>query len=528
MHDVPVFIALLSVMTLVAWLSCRLNLPYPTLMVLTGLAIAIVPGLPTIELDPDLVMLVFLPPLLMSAAWYTSWPEFVANKRPIGLLAIGLVLATSFGVAWVARLIIPEMPWACAFALGAVVSPPDAVAATAITQRLGVPRRLVTILEGESLVNDATGLVAYRVAVIAAVTGFFSPLDAFARFLLAAGGGVAIGLVVAWLMTQVTRRVNDPTIWTSATLLVPYVAYLPAEEVGVSGVLATVACGLYLGHRAPMQVAPALRLQAAAVWDVVVFMLSGVTFVLIGLQLPKVLEGIQDESLATVVAMSLAVSAAVIVIRMAWIFPSAWLPRLFSRSIRERDPMPPTAHLIVLGWAGMRGVVSLAAALAIPLTTDSNEPFPFRDVIIFAVFVVILCTLVLQSLTLPLLIRRLGVNEDAYRLLEHEVEVRLGLIRVALEQLQLAESDPDRPREDIIHLRQHFEHQESVTRARLAGEITSDLGEIRLCQELLTRALKAQRRHLVGLRDHGAIRDDVLRQLQHELDLEEARCMAEA
>jgi CPA1 family monovalent cation:H+ antiporter len=527
MHDVSIFLGLLTVMTLMAWLSQQLGLPYPTMMVLTGLAIAAVPGLPHVELEPELVMLVFLPPLLMSAAWYTSWPEFVANRRPIGLLAVGLVLATTFGVACIARFVAPDMPWACAFALGAVVSPPDAIAATSITKRLGVPRRLVTILEGESLVNDATGLVAYRVAVVAAVTGAFSPWSALAQFFVAAGGGIVIGLAVGWLMTRITKRVCDPTLWTSVTLLLPYASYLPAEACGVSGVLATVATGLFLGHRAPIQVTPTLRLHAVAVWDVLVFILSGVTFVLIGLQLPGVVSGIRDESLQAVVLTSLAVSVAVIAIRLIWIFPSAYLPRLLNKRIRENDPLPPPSQLIVLGWAGMRGVVSLAAALALPLTTNSGQPFPYRDVIIFIVFVVILCTLVFQSLTLPWLIRFLGVNVDARRLLEHEVEVRLGTIQAALERLKLAESESRHTCDEVDHLRQHFEHQVRVTQLRLNADGSGTFRELDLCEDLYGEALKAQRHHLVALRNRGAIPDELLRQIEHELDLEHARLVAE-
>jgi Na+/H+ antiporter len=523
MLNVAMVLGLLTLVTFVAVVARRARLPYPTLMVLGGLAIAAVPGLPHVALDPDVVLLVFLPPLLYSAAWYTSWRDFYGNLRPIGLLAIGLVLATTVAVAVVAHEVIDGLPWAAAFALGAIVSPPDAVAATAVVRGLNVPRRVVTVLEGESLINDATGLVAYRVAVAAALTGAFSLGGAVLQFVLAASGGVAIGLGVGWLLARVHRRFDDPTVETTLTLLTPYAAYLPAEALHVSGVLATVTAGLYLSRQAPLIFSPSLRLQATAVWDTVVFLLNGVMFVLIGLQLPGILEGVAAEPLGDVIGAAVLVCLAVILVRLVWIYPAAWLPRALSRRLRERDPMPPLGTLTVLGWAGMRGVVSLAAALALPLACADGTPFPKRDLLLFLAFCVIFSTLVVQSLTLPWLIRKLGVTGDGAAHAEEETRARQEALAAALAYLEDSGEWTEEEAEDLEHLRLHFRRQSAEARARLESARSGDGSPVAVCRHLYAEALAAQRRRLLALRDGSGLHEEILNQILYDLDLEEAR-----
>src|SRR5918997_1773898 len=407
-----------------ATLARRIRVPYPILLVIGGLALAFVPGLPPVELDPELVFLVFLPPLLFSSAYLTSWRDFRRNLRPIGLLAVGLVLFTVVGVAAVAHYV-AELPWTAAFVLGAVVSPTDAIAATAIAQRLGVPRRIVTVLEGESLLNDATGIVAYRIAAsVAAGFATFSLWGAVLQFVVGAVGGIAVGLVAGWVVIRAFELLNDTPVEIVVSLLAPFAAYLTAEELPhllwhellgfggepfFSGVLAAVAAGLYVGRFSPTIMSPTSRLEGGAVWNVVVFLLNGLAFILIGLQLPRVLAGLQDQQYSTgeLLWYAAAVSLAVIAVRVLWIFPATYLPRVAFRSIRERDPSPPWRNIVVISWAGMRGVISLAAALALPLQTVSGAPFPQRDLILFLTFSVILETLAVKGLSLPVLIRAL-------------------------------------------------------------------------------------------------------------------------
>lgn len=520
MDSVATVLGLLAVVTLLSVAAKRISIPYPTLMVLCGLGIALFPGLPHVELNPDIVLLVFLPPLMSAAAYATPWHEFRANIRPISLLAIGLVLATTTVVAVVAHAAVPGMPWAAAFALGALVSPPDAISATAVTQGLGVPRRITVILEGESLINDATGLVAYRVAVIAAVTGFFSPWHAFGQFVTAAVGGIAIGFAVGWLVMKLHKLVSDDTIETTLTLLTPYAAYLPAEALHCSGVLATVTTGIYISRLSPIVFKPSMRLQAKAVWEVAIFLLNGVTFVLIGLQLPQILSFIQNESPGLVWTSALLVCLSVVVVRMLWVYPAAWLPRLIGI---HNDPIPRLAALTVIGWAGMRGVVSLAAALALPHFTATGEPFPYRDLITFLVFCVILSTLVLQSLTLPALVRWLKLSSHQEKTEEQEgAEASIESLNAAIAYLQEVERSGEQDEADVIHLREVFERQRThaVARGKLQD---SKEGQITVCRTLYDKALAARRRRLLELRDAGHVTDEAMRRAQREIDLEEAR-----
>src|SRR5918992_573042 len=411
------------------------RIPYPILLVLGGLGLSLVPGLPDFELPPELVLIAFLPPLLYSSAFFTSLRDLRANVRPISLLSVGLVAVTTLVVGVVAHWTIDGMPWSAAFVLGAVVSPTDPIAATLLAHRLGVPRRLVTIIEGESLVNDATALVLYRFAVAAVVTGAFSLWEAGARLVLNAAAGIAIGLVVGYVVRQVRRRMNHSPSEITIALLTGYLAYQPAEALGVSAVLAAVTVGIYMGWYTPELTDAETRLQGDAFWSILVFILNAALFTLVGLQLPLVLDGLDGWSTVELVGAAAAVCAAVVLARVLFVFPFMYVPKRLRRGIRQRQPTPRWDYGAVLSWAGMRGAVSLAAALAIPLETDAGTPFPGRSLIIFLAFTVIMFTLVVQGLTLPVVIRALGVEDDGAEARE-EAKARKRAAQAALERLE--------------------------------------------------------------------------------------------
>jgi Na+/H+ antiporter len=426
-------LGLLTAIGALVFLAPIARVPYPILMVLGGLALSFMPGLPDFELPPDVILVAFLPPLLYSAAFFTSLRDLRANVRPIGLLSIGLVGATTVVVAVVAHSVINGLPWAAAFVLGAVVSPTDPVAATAIAHRLGVPRRTVTIVEGESLVNDATALVLYRAAVVAAVTGAFSLWESGARLVVDAAAGIAIGLAVGYVVRAIRRRMSDSPSEITIGFLTGYLAYLPAEALGVSAVLAAVTVGIYMGWFTPELTDAETRIQGFAFWTILVFILNAALFTLVGLQLPQVLDGLDAWSTGELVGAAAAVCAAVVLVRIAWVYLFASIPRPLG-GFRKGD-RPPWQRLAVVSWAGMRGAVSLAAALAIPLETDAGLPFPGRELIIFLAFCVILATLVFQGLTLPLVIRGLGVEEDGLEARE-EAKARKRAAQAALARLE--------------------------------------------------------------------------------------------
>ncbi len=427
---IELVLGLFVVAVALAYLARGIGVAYPILLVLGGLALGFLPGLPSIELDPDIVFLLLLPPILFGAAYSTPIRDFRANARPIGLLAIGLVLFTTVVVGLVAQVVVPGIPAAAAFALGAIVAPPDAVAATAIFRRLGVPRRIVTILEGESLINDASALIAYRFAVVVAMGGVFSLGEAGLSFVGIGLGGVLVGLVVGTVLTEGWKRTNDPTLEIMVSLLAPFAAFLPAEALGLSGVLAAVVAGLIAGRRAARVLSPDARLMGRGVWDIVIFAINSFAFMIIGLQLPRILDSLSGTPPGQLLTQAVAISAAVILARIVWVFPATYLPRRLSARIRARDPYPPPKAVFVVSWAGMRGAVSLAAAMALPLTPDA---FPERDLVIFLTFSVIIATLVGQGLTLPWLVRRLGVVAPDGRGAE-ETQARQVALTAALDR----------------------------------------------------------------------------------------------
>ncbi len=524
---VEIFVGLLVTVAVLALVARKLHVPYPIFFVIGGLMLGWIPGLPKVTLNPELVFLFFLPPLLFPAALFTSWRDFRANLRPISMLAIGLVLFTTFAVAFIAHYFI-GLPLSVGFVLGAIISPPDAIAATAIAERLKIPRRIVTILEGESLVNDATALVIYRFAVAAVASGSFAWVNVGAQFVLVSVGGIALGLGIGWLAEQFHKRIEDTPIEITVSLLTPFVAYLIAERLHISGVLAVVTAGLYLGWRTPMILSSQTRLRGGPVWEMVEFLLNGFVFVLIGLQLPGVLHGLSDNAISVhrLVWYALLISFTVVVIRIAWVFPAAYLPRFLFRKLCQRDPYPAWQHVAIIGWTGMRGVVSLAAALAIPLTSDGTPdgpPFPGRNLILFLTFVVILSTLVVQGLSLPFLIRWLGVEDDG-SLDKEEREARLQANKAALARLdEFAERDSmktdalQRLRveyEDHISQLAPIESKRAGTRLRLFSSEYERLSRV---------ALEQERRTIIQLRNESVISDEALRRIQRDIDLAEAR-----
>jgi Na+/H+ antiporter len=538
--EIGVIFLLLAAVAALATVANKIRVPYPILLVVSGLALAFVPPevLPRYELDPEVVFVLFLPPLLFSSAFFTSWRDFRRNLRPISLLAVGLVLFTVVGVAAVAHHV-AGLSWAAAFVLGAIVSPTDAIAATAIAQRLGVPRRIVTLLEGESLVNDATGIVAYRIATRVAQGAIaFSLLGASLQFVIGAVGGVAVGLAIGWVVVRGFQMLNDTPVEIVVSLLAPFAAYLAAEEgphliwhelLGFkaepffSGVLAAVAGGIYVGRNSPTIMSPTSRLEGGAVWNVVVFLLNGLAFILIGLQLPTILEGLGEYTSGELLLYAAAVSLAVIVVRLLWVFPATYLPRMAFRSIRERDPAPPWRSVAVLSWAGMRGVISLAAALALPTTTVLGDPFPARDLILFLTFCVILATLVIQGLSLPFLIRALGLEDDG-SVEREEVRARIESADAALARLEVL-AEEEWVREDTAErVRGMYGYRRSRFVARKMGADEDGYEErSQAYQQLARELLAAQRDALVPEADEGTISDEALHRIERDLDLEETR-----
>lgn len=521
-QPIAVVIALLVVLAVIATLSRRLGVPYPLLMLVTGLLIGFIPGLPHITLTPELVLLIFLPPILFQAAYFTSVRDLVANARPITLLGVGLVVVTVLAVGVVANWLAPQLGWAAALALGAIVAPPDAVAITAVTRQVHLPRRIVTILEGESLFNDAAALVAFSLAIEAAQTGRFEPANAAIQLVWVAVGGIVIGIVVGRVTSWLLGRLDDAQVETLISLIAPFAAYLPADFIGVSGVLAAVVAGLIVGRHAPHVLTSESRILGRAVWDIVVFLINGLVFVLIGLELPVVVRSAGD-ALWGYLVIALLVSLTVIVVRMVWVVPATYLPRIMSARLRERDPSPPWQAVFVIGYSGMRGTVSIAAALAVPVVGASAEPFPGRELLLLTAFVVVFVTLVGQGLTLPWIIERLGLREDGRAVDEEEDHARETATRAALDRLEgLAQEWPGHlPL--INQLRERYEHANQHIGASTDEAADTELIEHRKIRHGL---IEAQRMSLIEMRDRGEISDEVQRRVERDLDLEELRMEA--
>ena len=521
-------LGLLFAVFLLVMLGQKLGISYPIFLVLGGLALSFVPGLPRVAIAPDLIFLIFLPPLLYEAAWGTAWHDFWRWRRAIGLLAFGLVACTSLIVAYVARAIIPGFTLALGFLLGGIISPPDAVAATSVLRGIKVPRRVTAILEGESLINDASSLIVFRFALLAVLSGTFVWQQATTSFLLVSGLGLAVGLGVAYGFFLLHKYLpTTPSINTALTFMAPYVMYLLAEEFHFSGVLAVVSGGLLLSRLSHRVFDANTRLQASSVWASVSFVLNGLVFILIGLQLPIAVEGLGSYSLSQAIAYGLLMSGLVIVIRLLWMYPAAFIPRLLSRRIRHSEPSPGWQGTLVLGWAGMRGVVSLASALSVPLLTNDGLQFPQRNLILFITFVVILVTLVLQGLSLPAIIRftKIAERDDRAPLEEQEAGVRLHLRTAAVQHLQRQYAAETAANELVARLQQRMETEVNLTTRTLNSLEADESGRAALRQyhSVLLDVLRVEREALAHLRHHDTFDEEVLRQQEAQLDLDEAK-----
>ena len=509
----------------------RLDIPYPVAFVVGGIALAFVPDLPRPHLSPDFIFLLVLPPLLFSGGWSTDWFEFKRNARPIFFLAFGLVIFTTVIVAAVTHAMIPGFTWPIAFVLGAIVSPPDAVAAEAVFERVPIARRILAILSGESLVNDATALVIYRFAVAAVVTGSFSLAQAGVAFVLVSIGGILVGLASAWvllaLMRQlIARDLDDPTISNVVALLAPFAAYLPAEAMHVSGVLAAVSAGIYSSRHAHEIFRSGGRLVAGGVWSVLTFLLNAFVFLMIGLQLPDIVHGLVRSPQRYLMDAAV-VSVLVIVLRIVWVFPATYLPRLLSKRIAREDPVPRIGAVAIISWAGMRGIVSLAAALALPYRDAAGQPFAARDEILFLTFCVIVATLVVQGVTLAPLSRLFDATDQS-SMAHLEESVRIQALEAGIAQLHALESGFSGTLEweitgrllgeysrRIEYLKGHFDGDEH-------GE-DGELNEISIDHRLERAALDAELQAIADMRRGGGIPDDVYNAIQYDLDLAQAR-----
>jgi CPA1 family monovalent cation:H+ antiporter len=530
-HSVElIFLLLLLFVAGLAALAKKFETPYPIILVIGGLILSFFPRVPHVALNPDIVFLVILPPLLFSSAFVTSWRDFRYNLVSISMLALGLVLFTVRGVAHISQWILPGFDFRLGLVLGAVVCTTDAIAATSIAKRLGIPKRIAAIIEGESLVNDASGLLALELAVALVVTGRIpGPVERGELLIYVIASSIAIGLVVGKLIYFFETKIDDASIEITVSLIAPYVAYLSAESAHSSGVLATVVCGLYLGHKSSLYLSREARLKGYAVWDTLTFILNGFVFILLGLQLPYVLEGIHDNTLGHLLYLGAAFSAAVILLRLVWVYPGALVSNFIRRRIlHQTETVPTPQEVFIVGWTGMRGVVALAAAISLPEYLGNGAPFPQRNLIIFLTFCVIFVTLVLQGLTLPSLIRWLGL-EGASGEDTEETQARRAMVQSAIAYLEAAR-DSDGPSfepvyDELLHLQRH-------RLSRLDGKASDDpKHDPEHYGRFLTVSHKlraVQRAVILNLRNQNQINDETLRKLEYELDLLDAQQAAMA
>lgn len=522
---IQTLVFLLAVIAAVAIVAARLKIPPSILLVLTGVVLALIPGLPTIELAPEFVLLILLPPIIYSSAVAMSWREFRFNLRAISLLAVGCVLFTTVATAAATHYLL-GLAWPVGFVLGAIVSPPDAVAPLAIARRLRVPRRLLIILEGEGLANDATALVVYRFAVAAVSVGVFHWEQAVSSFVVIVAGEILWGIGVGWLMLRLRRWVGDPRIEITLSILTPFLAYWPPQELGGSGVLATVTAGLYISWNGLRLISAATRLQGIFFWDFLNYLIEGMIFLITGLQARSVIAGIRGNSMSELAASAALVSAVVIGARFVWVYPATYLPRWLVPAVRRKDPSPSWQFSFALSSAGIRGVVSLAAALAIPLTTAAGQPFPHRNLILFLTFAVILVTLVGQGLLLPWIIRLLGLANAGRRELRHnrneERKARRQAVETAIERFDQLATEKALSKEVATALR-------AAQRARLLhlewkgddADSRCEFAEIH--DEIELQLIEAERKLINDLYRDGKLKDEARRRIERDLDLREAR-----
>ena len=504
-------------------LARHLSVPYPIVLVVGGALLGFVPGLPEVSLNPEVVLVVFLPPLLYGSSIYANFGDLRVNLRALTLSTVGLVLATMCAVAWAAHALIPGLPWEAAFVLGAIVSPTDPLAAATIMRRLDAPRRLVSTIEGEGLFNDATALVAYRVAVAAVVVGSFSLAEAGLQFVLGAAGGVVVGLAVGAIAAEIRKRTIDTQVNVTISLLTGYAAFVPADAIGASGILATVTAGIYMGIRGPQILPARTRLQGYFVWDILDFIINAILFVLIGLQLRAIVAGLSGYPASTLGGYALAVTGVVVGTRLVWFFTVPYLIRAIDRRPAQRARRVGARWRLVMAWSGMRGAVSLAVALALPFTTDAGGGFPKRDLIVFLTFAVIFFTLVVQGLSLPALIRRLGVSDGGADA-DEEVRARLVATKAAIAQLDALAGEEWTREETVERMRALYEYRKRRFAAR-AGKIEDEGYEDRSLayQQMVQLVLGAQREALLRMRSEGKLSNEAMNRILRELDLEESR-----
>jgi CPA1 family monovalent cation:H+ antiporter len=517
-----IFLILLVALAGAALLARRINVAPAILLLLTGIVLAFVPGMPSLELPPELVLLVVLPPLIYSASVAMSWREFKSNLRPIILLAVGCVIFTAFTVAAATHYLI-GLPWNVGFLLGAIVAPPDVVAPLAIARKLGLPRRILVVLEGEGLANDATALILYRFAVVAISTGLFSLPKAAGTFVAIIAGELLFGAAIGWLSLRARHRARDPQIEITLSLITPYVAYWVPEHFGGSGVIATVACGLYMSWNGPLLISSATRLQGIFFWDLVIYLIEGLLFLLTGFQMRLLFEKSKAFPLGDILFAAALVAVIIVVARFAWVYPATYLPRLLNKRLRERDPSPPWQWVFILAFTGVRGAVSLAAALAIPFALPNGEGFPYRDLILFCSFGVIFITLVGLGLGLPWVARWLGVAEagraEHVAELEAEIAARRAALGAALASLDAITDDRELSDEVVKLLRTR--HETRIN--QLPDSLDPEADDVSAAGIDLTRELIASERKFIHvlLRD-GKITDETRRHIERDLDLEEA------
>lgn len=520
MHPIETVILLLIIVVALSIFSKRLHIVFPVLLTLAGLLAGFIPGLPEIILEPSIVLLVFLPPILYSAAWYTNWKDFKRNLEPITVLALGLVIATCVGVAYTSVAFLPGFTLAMGFLLGAVISPPDAVAATAVLKRVRVPKKIVTVLEGESLVNDASALIAFQFALSAITTGDFSLSQASGKFLLVAAGGIGMGWFIGFIAYNIHKHFKiEPALETMLTFVTAYGAYLAAEKFHLNGVLSVVTAGLFMGSKQSRLHSPAMRIQAVAVWDFVIVFLNGLIFVLIGLQLPHLIKNIKGEDVPHLIGYGFIISIAATVIRFAYIFLADFVSGKIRKMVKAEPVFPSLKHTTIVAFTSMRGIVSLAAAFSIPVAIDDGTAFPQRDLILFVAFCVVIFTLVLQGITLPVLIKVLNFSNDHHGR-NHHYDVKRQLSERAYEKITTLIQD-ENIQLDIAQKIKDWHKQKLLHHLKADDEDTAEERAISL--KLQFASIEARRNKLFELKDEGSIDVELFHELENELDLEEAR-----
>jgi monovalent cation/hydrogen antiporter len=517
-----IFLILLAVLAGTAQLAKRINTAPAILLLLAGTALAFVPGMPSLELPPELVLLLVLPPLIYSASVAMSWREFRFNLRVIIMLSVGCVIFTAFMVATATHYLI-GLPWGVGFLLGAIVAPPDVVAPLGIARKLGLPRRILVVLEGEGLANDATALILYRFAVAAITTGLFSLPQATGTFCAIVAGELVFGIAIGWLSLRARHFARDPQVEITLSLITPYIAFWIPHHFGGSGVIATVACGLYISWNGPLWISAATRLQGIFFWDLVIYLTEGLLFLLTGFQMRSLLEKSKAFPLGDILSVVVLVLVIIVVARFAWVYPATYVPRFLSKRLRERDPYPSWRTVFVIAFTGVRGAVSLAAALALPFALPSGAGFPHRDLILFVSFSVIFVTLVGTGILLPPVVRWLGVAQAgrAEHVTEHEAEIaaRREALGAALASLDAMTDDRELSEEVVKLLRARHE----IRANQLPESLDPDAHDVSAAGTDLTRELIAAERKFIHvlLRD-GKITDETRRRIERDLDLEEA------